>query len=299
MTFQQLQYLLAIHEAGSISQAAKNLFVSQPSISVSLSTLEEELGFSIFTRNQRGLVPTPEGSRAIEYARCICSSHKNLTSIQAANQTVFRCSGASYRPFINAYTQLAEECAGNGTRFRSYTYSPGTTIQKLANFELEVGVLITLSTWVQEIQRQMEKHNLSHQVLGSFPIAIRLGTAHPLCSKEEITPHDLKGLTLLEMPAREISNSIYKGILPIDPENVITYTSGEMAKLLVSKGLGYSIGLPLSKADCQKYGIRNIPLHGYSYKFIVATNSIQPETAETARFIELLKKEIKRFNPAE
>ena len=42
MTFPQLQYLLEIHRAGSITQAAKNLFVAQSSVSVALSAIETQ-----------------------------------------------------------------------------------------------------------------------------------------------------------------------------------------------------------------------------------------------------------------
>ena len=58
MTFQQLQYLLEVSRTGSISGAAKNLFLAQSSVSASISNLEEELGFPIFIRSKKGVIPT-------------------------------------------------------------------------------------------------------------------------------------------------------------------------------------------------------------------------------------------------
>ena len=63
MTFQQLQYVLEVYRAGSVSQAAKNLFVGQSSVSLSISNLEKELGYPVFIRSTSGVVLTPRGRR--------------------------------------------------------------------------------------------------------------------------------------------------------------------------------------------------------------------------------------------
>lgn len=65
MNLNQIQYLLAIHETGSIRQAADNLFVSAPSISTAIKNLEDELGCSLLTRHHNGVTFTDEGEEAI------------------------------------------------------------------------------------------------------------------------------------------------------------------------------------------------------------------------------------------
>ena len=87
MTFQQLQYLLAIHDAGSVSMAAKELFISQSSLSIALASLESELGCRIFIRSTHGLSLTPEGKQVIGHARRICESHRQLTDSVKPIQT--------------------------------------------------------------------------------------------------------------------------------------------------------------------------------------------------------------------
>ena len=76
MTFQQLQYLLAIHRTGSVSQAAKELFVTQSSVSIALASLEKELNCRIFVRSTQGLTLTPEGRQVIGHAQRIVESHR-------------------------------------------------------------------------------------------------------------------------------------------------------------------------------------------------------------------------------
>jgi DNA-binding transcriptional LysR family regulator len=61
MTLQQLRYVIDIAEIGSLSAAAKRLFISQPSLSAAIKGIEDRVGITIFLRNNRGVVLTTEG----------------------------------------------------------------------------------------------------------------------------------------------------------------------------------------------------------------------------------------------
>lgn len=63
MTLQQLRYIIAIAECGSITSAAKQLLVAQPSVSKAVTDLEAEMGITIFYRNNRGVFVSDEGSK--------------------------------------------------------------------------------------------------------------------------------------------------------------------------------------------------------------------------------------------
>ena len=69
MKIKQLEYLLEVVECGSISKAAQQLFVSQPSLTKSIMGLEEEYGIQILIRKPRGIELTEEGKRFIHYAQ--------------------------------------------------------------------------------------------------------------------------------------------------------------------------------------------------------------------------------------
>lgn len=69
MTLQQLKYAVEVAEKGSITEAAKSLFIAQPSLSAAVRELEEEIGTAIFQRNSRGILITPEGAEFLGYAR--------------------------------------------------------------------------------------------------------------------------------------------------------------------------------------------------------------------------------------
>ena len=61
MTLTQLRYAITVANANSMNEAARMLFVSQPSLSSAIKELEEEIGVEIFRRTNRGISLTPEG----------------------------------------------------------------------------------------------------------------------------------------------------------------------------------------------------------------------------------------------
>ena len=69
MTLQQLRYITAVAEAGTISGAAKALFISQPSLTAAIQELEKEMGVTIWLRTNRGGVLSREGDEFLGYAR--------------------------------------------------------------------------------------------------------------------------------------------------------------------------------------------------------------------------------------
>lgn len=68
MQLEQLEYVIEIAKAGTISKASKNLHVTQSAVSQSISSLEEELGVTLFHRSRTGTIPTEEGQRVIQMA---------------------------------------------------------------------------------------------------------------------------------------------------------------------------------------------------------------------------------------
>ena len=71
MTLQQLAYLVAVAECGSITDAAERLFISQPSLSAAIHNLEKEMGVTAFVRSNKGVAVTREGEELLSFARML------------------------------------------------------------------------------------------------------------------------------------------------------------------------------------------------------------------------------------
>ena len=86
MNIQQLRYVVAIANSGTFREAASKLFVSQPSLSVAIRDLEDELGFQIFTRTTTGAVLTSHGmtfyEKALEVVKTVFQRNQNFSQPQ-------------------------------------------------------------------------------------------------------------------------------------------------------------------------------------------------------------------------
>ena len=87
ITLQQLKYVLAVADKGSINEAAKSLLISQPSLSNSIKELEQELKITIFVRTNRGMTLTNEGYEFIGYARQVIQQYEMLEEKYIGNKS--------------------------------------------------------------------------------------------------------------------------------------------------------------------------------------------------------------------
>lgn len=69
MTLQQLKYITTVASKGTISEAARELYISQPSLTAAIRELETELGITIFHRTNKGVILSAEGEEFLGYAR--------------------------------------------------------------------------------------------------------------------------------------------------------------------------------------------------------------------------------------
>lgn len=83
MNIQQLRYVVATEEAGSMTAAAASLYVAQPALSRAVRNLERELGVTLFTRSGRGVALTSAGERFADRARRVLRSIDALRDVGA------------------------------------------------------------------------------------------------------------------------------------------------------------------------------------------------------------------------
>ena len=291
MTFQQLQNVLEIYRCGSISQAAKNMFVSQSSLSVSLSALESTLGFPIFTRNAQGIFPTAEGMQVIEHASRICESYKSLQNIQRNTVQNIKIDFMDYDPLNRAYYQLLEENRGRqDIVFTQSLKTAETLIQKVASFEVDVGIAACPERNLRTIEVTMEEKGLHWEILGRYPVCIILGPRHPLYRQSAVTLRDLEKDMLIETIHKEVvSNSVLLGLTHLTEDRILICSRDKIIYELVARGLGYMIGRPPSEEMVKKHNLRMIPVGDLKDVLVAVTNPLHPLPPEAARFLTLAK----------
>ena len=86
MTLKQLRYIVTVADIGNITEAAKRLYIAQPSLTAAIIELEKEYGITIFNRGKKGITITNEGEEFLGYARQILEQ-ANLIEDRYIGQT--------------------------------------------------------------------------------------------------------------------------------------------------------------------------------------------------------------------
>lgn len=109
MTLNQLKYIIEIADTGSMTTAANNLFIAQPSLSKAVSLLEKEMGITIFARSNRGVYLTEEWTKFLSYARQITEQTELLENEYKSApppKRVFSVSSQHYAFVVNAFVEV-------------------------------------------------------------------------------------------------------------------------------------------------------------------------------------------------
>ena len=196
MTLQQLRYLIAIANHGSISAAAHTLYVSQSSLSVAVRDIERETGVTIFERSNRGITLTSDGIELLGYARQVVEQADLMEQRYSGRggEAAQRLSITSqhYAFVVEAFLELAEEYEGAGYNFSLRETRTSEVIEDVRDFRSDLGVLY-LSTFNESvIGHALSDANLSFNLLFTAQPHVFVSDKHPLASRTEVTVEDLE-----------------------------------------------------------------------------------------------------------
>ncbi|MCH5271487.1 MAG: LysR family transcriptional regulator [Lachnospiraceae bacterium] len=194
MTLQQLKYVIAIADNGSINLAAKALFVSQPSLSGAVEKLEEELGITIFLRTNRGITLTPEGSEFLGYARQVASQYQLMEERyieKKEGKKKFSVSMQHYTFAVKAFVETAKAFGMDEYEMAVHETKTYEVIQHVHNFKSELGVLYVNEFNEKVIEKLLRENELEFHELFPCHIFVYLWKNHPLAEKERITMEEL------------------------------------------------------------------------------------------------------------
>lgn len=194
MTLQQLRYVTAIAETGTLSEAARRFYIAQPSLTASLRELEEELGLTIFRRTNRGAVLTPEGEEFLGYARQVLAQmdlmeEKYLGAAPVKHQ--FCVSTQHYSFAVEAFVELLREYGGPEYDFRIRETQTYELIEDVALLRSEVGVLYLNKDNETVLRKVIREHDLQFTPLFTAKPHVFVSASSPLAAKPAVTLDDL------------------------------------------------------------------------------------------------------------
>ena len=210
MTLQQLKYALTIADCGSMNEAAKQLFISQPSLSETMKELETEIGLDIFLRSNRGIVITPEGEEFLGYARQVTEQFGLLQSkyIDKKVKEKFSDSTQHYTFAVKAFVETVKQIGMEQYEFAVHETTTISVIENVKNFKSEIGVLYENDFNEKVLNKMFKENGLEFVELFSCDTFVYLWSGHPLAIQDVITMEELDEYPCLSFDQGK-NNSLY------------------------------------------------------------------------------------------
>lgn len=193
MTLQQLKYAIVIADCGSMNEAAKKLFISQPSLSGTIKILEEEIGINIFIRTNKGIVITPEGEEFLGYARQVSEQYALLEDkyLNQHRKKKFSVSMQHYTFAVKAFVETVKQTGMEEYEFAVRETTTKEVIDDVRNFRSELGVLVMNDFNEKVLTKLLNDNNLVFEEIIQCNTYVYLWEGHPLAKEKEIIMEQL------------------------------------------------------------------------------------------------------------
>ena len=298
MRIQQLHYIVKIVETGSLNEAAKQLFITQPSLSNAVRDLEREMGIKIFIRNPKGITLTKDGVEFLSYARQILEQTALLEErykSKDTNRELFSVSSQHYAFVVNAFVSLLK--GADMSRYELFLRETRTyeIIDDVKNFRSEIGVLFLNSYNRDVLTKMFDDNRLTYTSLFQAHPHIFVSQDNPLANRDIVTMKDLEDFPYLSYD-QGIHNSFYfsEEIFSQIPhkKSIVVSDRATLFNLLIGLD-GYTIATGILNSNLNGDNIVSIPLDVEDMIDIVYIRHEKANLSKMGeRFIDYLLKEV-------
>ena len=265
MKLQQLRYVVKVAECGSITEASRRLFVSQPSITASIRDLENEMGVHIFERTNKGVIVSEEGETFLGYARQVLDQADLLegkyrgTSEQVPH---FSVSCQHYSFAVNAFVDVIREFDAARYDFTLREEQTHEIIEDVAHMKSELGILYLSEHNREVIERMLAANELVFEGLFCATPHVFVCADHPLADHASVTLEDLEDYPFLSYEQGSYNSFYYSEELTSTFERHKNIRVRDRATLFnLAMGLnGYTVCSGVISHELNGPGIISIPL---------------------------------------
>lgn len=187
--------MITIAETGALSSAAKELFISQPSLTKSVKELEREMGITVFDRTNKGIAVSKEGEVFLGYARQVLEQASLLEEKYKApsgGKQEFGVSTQHYSFAVNAFVDLIKEYGSENYDFSLRETQTYEIIDDVARMKSEIGILYYNDFNKTVLQKIMKASDLVFTELFVAKPHIFISAGNPLAKKKLVTMEELK-----------------------------------------------------------------------------------------------------------
>lgn len=206
LTLLKMRYLISIAECGSITKAAKTLFVSQPSLTKTIREIEEELGFPIFKRTRAGILLTRAGEEFLVYVQQVLDradilQEKYLSTGPRKKQ--YCISTLHYSFAVRAFIELVKTYQQDEFEFSIRETQIGEIIEDVATMKSAIGIVYLNDSNEKILEKSFKERELIFLEICKTRPQILLSKEHPLAVKPELSLEELKDFPYVSFEHKE------------------------------------------------------------------------------------------------
>lgn len=263
MNFLHLKYAIMVAETGSISKAAEKLYVAQPNVSRAIKELESDLNITIFERNSKGMIVTPEGEQLIHYAKRILRQIDDMEKIfkYQKKKNVFSISVPRASYISDAFVEFSK-CLNNIDNAEVYYKETNAyrVINNVINEEYNLGILRYYVNHDRYFKDIIEKKELKCELINQFKYVLIFNKNSALAENKEIHYSDLKdfieiahgdpyvpSLSTNELVKTELSEEVSR--------RIFVFERASQFELLANNEETFMWVSPVSKRLLDRYGL--------------------------------------------
>lgn len=260
MTLSELRYITAVAKELHFGRAAERCFVSQPTLSVAVKKLEEELGVTLFERHQHEVAITDIGRQIVNQAEAVLNEANSLKEIAASNKNQLHGElrlGVIYTigPFLlPKLIPMINKSKEDLTLIIEEDFTE-ILAKKLKSGEIDIAIMAN----------PFNENGIATEVLYREPFMVAMPKGHELSKKKKLNPNDLINDTMLLLKAGncfrdQVVKLCPSCVSPLDKEMEIQKSlessSIETIRQMVAAGVGITILPALSIED--RSGLRSM-----------------------------------------
>lgn len=198
MQIQTLKYLAEIAKTGSINQAARNLYVSQPHLSRILKETEQSSNVVIFQRTNKGVELTREGQQFMAHVYRLLEEYQDLEDRfftgKPEEMVTLKVATQRYSPVISAFLEFYERYAGDKEYLNLALYEDAVEniIRLVSEQVYNVGVVHIVKSGVGDFLNKLRAANIRYIQTEDSPVYVQINGNHPLAGQKEILLEELQ-----------------------------------------------------------------------------------------------------------
>lgn len=264
MNTQYFVYAIEVEKTGSITQAASNLYMSQPTLSKAIKDMEESIGFSVFKRSAKGMIPTQRGLEFLDHAKKIASQVKKMEqSLQSydASHQLFSIAIPRVSYIAGAVSEYVR-CFDNHIDMEIDILEDSSVriIDQVADGHFVLGIIRCHMEDEDYFLKSLAEKELQHEAIWQSDYMVLMREDHPLADTEYLEPKDFLPYIEItfgdsDVPYIRVSEAKTRSGMLLNSKRILVNDRAMQFDLLRTNPLAYMWTSPIPKDVLKANGL--------------------------------------------